>query len=93
MTITGALALFAALWARVLQKMDLESSKYPKRESSEEGPKGSFQARGLPVLGPEVVVSTTGGSLVLPLAEELSLPENSPLPENAPLPGNPPLAV
>ena len=36
-------------------------------------PKGSFQAKGLPVLGSAVVVSTTGGSLALSLAGELPL--------------------
>ena len=44
-----------------------------KRKSEEEEPKGSFQAKGLPALGSAVVVSTTGGSLVLSLAGEFSL--------------------
>ena len=50
-----------------------ESSKYSKRKSKKEEPKGCFQARRLPMLGSAGVVSTTGGSLVLPLAGELSL--------------------
>ena len=50
-----------------------KSSKYPKRKSEEEEPKGSFQARGLPILGSAVVASTTGGSPVLSLAGELPL--------------------
>ena len=36
-------------------------------------PREVFQAKGLPVLGSAVVVSTTGGSLALSLAGELPL--------------------
>ena len=59
--------------------MDLTNGKrrkvkqISKKKLEEEEPKGSFQARGLPVLGSAVVVSTTGGSLVSSLAGELSL--------------------
>ena len=69
-----------------------KSSKYPKRKSEEEEPKGSFQARGLPVLGPAVRVSATGGSLVLSLAGELSLAGDFSLTGKFALAGEHPLA-
>ena len=50
-----------------------KSSNHPKRKPEEEEPKGSFQAKGVPVLGFAVVVSTIGGSLALSLAGEFSL--------------------
>ena len=59
--------------------MDLTAGKgrkvkqISKKKIKEEEPKGSFEARGLPVPGSAVVVSAAGGPLVLSLAGELSL--------------------
>ena len=54
-------------------KRERNQANIQKRKSEEEEPKGSSQAKGLPVLGSAVVVSIIEGSLVLSLARELSL--------------------